>query len=52
MKRLKVMAELFQFFWHQKRWWLLPLVAILLLVGLLLILGETSVIAPLVYPLF
>jgi len=52
MKRLAVISELFQFFWHQKHWWLLPLVAILLLIALLLIFGETSAIAPLVYPLF
>jgi hypothetical protein len=36
---------------HNKKWWLTPIVLILLIVGALLILGS-SVAAPLIYTLF
>jgi hypothetical protein len=36
----------------RKRFWLLPLVAVLLLVGGLLILAKGSVVAPFIYTIF
>lgn len=36
---------------HTRKWWLAPIVALLLLVGLVVILGGTAV-APLIYTLF
>ena len=44
-------AELWQFLRENKKWWLLPMVAALLLVGALIVLGGTSS-APFVYRLF
>jgi hypothetical protein len=44
-------AELFEFFRHNKKWWLAPIVLVLLLVGLLIALAGTGA-APFIYTLF
>lgn len=36
----------------RKKWWLGPLLLLLLLLGLLIVLGESSVLAPLIYTIF
>ncbi len=51
-RRVGIVSELFSFFWSNKRWWLLPMIAVLLLVGILLILAQSSAIAPFIYTLF
>ena len=51
-RRVSVMGELFQFLWQQKLWWLIPMVAILLMFGLLILFAQSSPIAPFVYTLF
>jgi hypothetical protein len=50
--RLGIFGELLAFFWHQKRWWLIPMVAILIIFGLLLIFTQSSAVAPFIYSLF
>ncbi|HLE78429.1 MAG TPA: DUF5989 family protein [bacterium] len=45
-------GELVGFLWRRKYWWLVPMVAVLLLFGLLIILGTTSGLGPFIYPLF
>ena len=47
-----VAGELFSFFWSNKRWWLLPMVLTLFLLGALIVLAQTSAIAPFIYTLF
>jgi hypothetical protein len=37
---------------HQKRWWLVPLVVILLLFGILFLLGQATPLGPWIYSLF
>ena len=51
-RRLGIAGELLSFFWRNKRWWALPMVVVLLLVGVLLILAQSSAIAPFIYTLF
>jgi hypothetical protein len=51
-RRLGIAAELLSFFWRNKRWWALPMVAVLLLLAVLLIMAQSSVIAPFIYTLF
>ncbi len=51
-RRVGIVGELFAFFWNNKRWWLLPMIAVLLLVGVLLIVAQSSAIAPFIYTLF
>lgn len=46
------LKDLFQFLWQRKLWWITPIVLVLLLIGVLLILGQTSYIGPFIYTLF
>jgi hypothetical protein len=50
--RVAVVRTLFGFLWQQRLWWMIPMVAVLLLFGALLILAQQTVIAPFVYTLF
>lgn len=45
-------GELLAFLWRRKLWWLIPLVSFILLFGSLLILAQSSAIAPFIYTLF
>ena len=45
-------GELFQFLWQRKLWWLIPMVAILLVFGILIVLGSASGVGPFFYTLF
>jgi hypothetical protein len=47
-----VAGELLSFFMRNKRWWLVPMVVSLFLIGALIILGQSSAIAPFIYTLF
>lgn len=51
--RVGIVGELFGFLMKRKMWWLIPLVAMLLVAGLLLILATVSpAFAPFIYTLF
>ena len=50
-KRSGLIAEYLEFLGQSKKWWLLPVLILILLVGLLIFLGGT-VLAPFIYPLF
>ncbi len=49
---LGVAGELLAFLWQRKLWWLIPMVAVLLIFGLLLIFASASGIGPFIYTLF
>jgi hypothetical protein len=55
-RNIKSMFALLKEFWAfmrvQKKWWLAPLIVILVLVGTLIILVEGSALAPFIYALF
>jgi Family of unknown function (DUF5989) len=44
-------AELCVFLLHNKKWWLTPIILVLVIVGVLAVLGGTGV-APFIYTLF
>ena len=46
----KLLGEVWGFAWHNKAWWLIPLVAILLIMGVLIFSGQA--VAPFIYTLF
>ena len=46
------MAEFFEFLWRQKLWWMMPMFGIIFLFGILLVLGQSSALAPFIYTLF
>ena len=50
-KRTPLLAEFWFFLKHNKKWWLLPILIMLLILGLLVLLGGTAI-APFLYPLF
>lgn len=52
MARQSLAKEFLGFIWQEKKWWMIPLVAILLLVGALMIFASGSPLAPFIYPLF
>ncbi len=45
------LAQFLSFVLHNKKWWLTPIIIVLLLIGFLVLLGGTGV-APLIYTLF
>ncbi len=47
-----VVRELLAFLWKRKLWWLIPMVAVLLVFGLLLIFASASGVGPFIYSLF
>jgi hypothetical protein len=49
--RTGLLVEFFQFLLHNKKWWLAPILVVLLLVGLLVVLAGTGA-APFIYALF
>jgi hypothetical protein len=51
-RRVGIMGELMQFLWERKLWWLMPMVAVLLVLGILMIFAQSSAIAPFIYTLF
>jgi hypothetical protein len=51
-RNLGVAGELMSFFWSNKRWWLLPVIISLFLIGALITVAQSSAIAPFIYTLF
>ena len=47
-----LMKELWAFMKVRKKWWLLPVIVILVAVGALLIFAQGSALAPFIYTLF
>ena len=50
--KFQILSEFYEFMKERKKWWLGPIVIMLLLLGLLIILTEGSAVAPFVYALF
>lgn len=48
----RVFQEFLLFLRQEKKWWLIPFVVVLLLLGLFLALAPTSPLAPFIYSLF
>ncbi|MCU0958910.1 MAG: DUF5989 family protein [Pirellulaceae bacterium] len=46
-----LLRELLEFLIHEKKWWLIPIVIVLLALGLLVVLGSTGA-APFIYTVF
>ena len=47
-----VLREFFEFIFARKKYWMIPVIIILLLIGILLVVSESSFIAPFIYTLF
>jgi hypothetical protein len=46
------MGEMWGYMRARKKWWLLPIVGVMMLVGALLIFAQGSALAPFIYTLF
>jgi hypothetical protein len=49
---LGIVGQILNFLWQRKLWWLIPMVAVLLLFGLLVIFASASGVGPFIYTLF
>ncbi len=52
MGHLSLFGEFWQFLRQRKKYWLLPIVFVLLLLGAVIVLTANSAIAPFIYTLF
>ncbi len=52
MSKLQVASELWEFMRQNRKYWLAPILIVLLLVGFLLVAAKGSAIAPFIYALF
>ena len=47
-----LIGEFWDFMKVRKKWWLLPIIIMLILVGILIIFGQSSALSPFIYALF
>ena len=52
MSQQTLVGEFWQFLKVRKKWWLLPIVVVMVLMGALLVFAETSALAPFIYTIF
>ena len=50
--RLSIFSELWSFMKVRKKWWLGPIVVVMLLLSVLIVLTQGSAVAPFIYALF
>jgi len=49
---LDLLKDLGKFLMERKKWWLVPMIVVLLLIGALIVLTSGTAIAPFIYTLF
>ena len=52
MSHISLIGEFWQFLRHRKKFWLLPIVIMLVLLGLVIVLTANSALAPFIYTVF
>jgi hypothetical protein len=52
MAKSGLVSELWAFMRVRKKWWLLPIIAVMVAVGALLVLAQGSALAPFIYTIF
>lgn len=52
MSKLSILSELWDFLKVRKKWWLLPIIFFLVLLGGLIVLTQGSALAPFIYAIF
>lgn len=51
-EKLSILKEFWSFLRVRKKWWLAPIVILLVTIGLILVVTEGSALAPFIYSLF
>lgn len=49
---MEFLRDVINFLLERKKWWLIPIILALILLGLLMIFAESSAVAPFIYPMF
>lgn len=49
---MEFLSDLWKFLKERKKFWLIPMILVLLLFGVLIVIGGSSAIAPFIYTLF
>lgn len=52
MSKLSILSELWEFLRVRKKWWLVPIIVFLVLLGALIVLTQGSALAPFIYAIF
>jgi hypothetical protein len=52
MAKSGLLSELWAFMRVRKKWWLLPIIVVMVLVGALLVFAQGSALAPFIYTIF
>ena len=52
MARQSLLRDFLAFIVHEKKWWMIPLIVVLVAVGALMFFASSSPLAPWIYPLF
>lgn len=52
MAKISILKEFWEFLKVRKRYWLAPIIIILVLLGLLIVFAQSSAVAPFIYTLF
>ncbi|MBI1978230.1 MAG: hypothetical protein HYS55_05710 [Candidatus Omnitrophica bacterium] len=52
MGKLSILKELWAFLKVRKKWWLAPIIIVLVLLGALIVVTESTAVAPFIYTLF
>lgn len=52
MGKFSILREFWDFLRVRKKWWLAPIIIMLLLLGILIFFSQTSAVAPFIYTLF
>ncbi len=51
-KNRGLLTDIWDFLKVRKAWWLVPILILLILMGILIVAGQTGVLAPFIYALF
>ena len=52
MSNLALVREFWSFMKVRKKWWLMPIILVMVLVGMLLVFAQGSALAPFIYTIF
>ena len=52
MSKMRVVREFWEFLRQERKYWLVPIVVVLGLLGLVLVFSEGNVVAPFIYAIF
>lgn len=50
--RFGIVSRLFKFLWQNKMWWLIPMVALIVVFFLVIIFAQSSPLGPFIYTIF